>query len=175
METKNSRVDEYGRYQLDTDEAVELILQDKDISGCFFLDDEDVLLYNTHVRNILGTEPLKLYAKENLTFEEFHAKQQNTWFIPWEYTLLEMREELLSLCDSDVERNRIIAEYELFEKYELIELLRFMKYFSDIVKRNNLVIGVGRGSSVSLYSLYLLGIHRVDSIRYKLDYSEFFK
>jgi len=175
METKASIIDEYGRYQLGTEEAIELLLQNKDIDGCFFVDEEDVLLYNANVGKVLGSEKLKMYEKESLSFEDFHARLQSSWVTPWEYTLLDMKQELISLCETDVERDRVNAEYQLFEKHEMIELIRFMKYFMDIVQRNSLVIGVGRGSSVSLYSLYLLGIHRVDSIRYGLDYSEFFK
>ena len=40
---------------------------------------------------------------------------------------------------------------------------------------NNVVMGVGRGSSVASYVLYLLGVHKIDSIKYNLDYREFFR
>jgi DNA polymerase III alpha subunit len=35
--------------------------------------------------------------------------------------------------------------------------------------------GVGRGSSVASYCLYILGVHKVDSIKYELDIHEFLK
>jgi DNA polymerase III alpha subunit len=34
---------------------------------------------------------------------------------------------------------------------------------------------VGRGSSVASYVLYLLGVHRIDSMFYDLDPSEFLR
>jgi DNA polymerase III alpha subunit len=35
--------------------------------------------------------------------------------------------------------------------------------------------GVGRGSSVSSYVLYLLGVHRINSMYYDLDVGEFLR
>jgi DNA polymerase III alpha subunit len=43
------------------------------------------------------------------------------------------------------------------------------------MRSNNIVWGVGRGSSVASYVLYLLGVHKVDSIKYGLDIREFLK
>ena len=38
---------------------------------------------------------------------------------------------------------------------------------------NKIVWGVGRGSSVSSYILYLLGVHKVNSIKYGLNITDF--
>ena len=57
----------------------------------------------------------------------------------------------------------------------MIDLLRWLKYFVDTMRSNNLTWGVGRGSSVASYVLYLLGVHKVDSIKYKLDLKEFLR
>jgi DNA polymerase III alpha subunit len=43
------------------------------------------------------------------------------------------------------------------------------------MRDNNIVWGVGRGSSVSSYVLYLLGVHRVNSLYYDLDIHEFLR
>jgi DNA polymerase III alpha subunit len=45
----------------------------------------------------------------------------------------------------------------------------------DVFNKNNIVHGVGRGSSTSSYVLYLLGVHFIDSIKYDLDINEFLK
>ena len=50
-----------------------------------------------------------------------------------------------------------------------------VKILVDVSKENNIVLGVGRGSSVASYILYLLGIHKVDSLAYNLDIKEFLK
>ena len=44
-----------------------------------------------------------------------------------------------------------------------------------VIKDNNIVYGVGRGSSVSSYILYLIGVHRVNSLKFNLDIKEFLK
>jgi len=43
------------------------------------------------------------------------------------------------------------------------------------MRKNNLVWGIGRGSSVASYVLYLIGVHKVDSVKYNLDIKEFLK
>jgi DNA polymerase III alpha subunit len=43
------------------------------------------------------------------------------------------------------------------------------------MRENDIVWGVGRGSSVASYILYLIGVHKVDSIQYGLDFNEFMR
>jgi DNA polymerase III alpha subunit len=43
------------------------------------------------------------------------------------------------------------------------------------MRANNILWGVGRGSSVASYVLYLIGIHKIDSIKYELSIDEFIK
>jgi DNA polymerase III alpha subunit len=50
-----------------------------------------------------------------------------------------------------------------------------LKYIVDTLRDNKIIWGVGRGSSVSSYVLYLLGVHRIDSLKYQLDYREFLR
>jgi DNA polymerase III alpha subunit len=57
----------------------------------------------------------------------------------------------------------------------MIPVLTTMKYVVDTLRANNIVWGVGRGSSVSSYVLYLIGIHKIDSVKYDLPIDEFFK
>jgi DNA polymerase III alpha subunit len=40
---------------------------------------------------------------------------------------------------------------------------------------NGIIWGVGGGSSVASYVLYKLGVHRVDSLYYNLDVTEFLR
>jgi DNA polymerase III alpha subunit len=57
----------------------------------------------------------------------------------------------------------------------MIIVLKAMKYLVDTFRENNIVWGVGRGSSVASYALYLIGVHKVDSVKYELPITEFFK
>jgi len=63
----------------------------------------------------------------------------------------------------------------LFKSHAMMDVLQFLKYMVDTLRENNIVWGVGRGSSVASYVLYLLGVHKVNSIKYNLDPTEFLR
>jgi len=63
----------------------------------------------------------------------------------------------------------------LFQERNLFDLLRYLKYLVDTLRSNRMIWGVGRGSSVASYVLYLLGVHRIDSLFYQLDAREFLR
>jgi DNA polymerase-3 subunit alpha len=50
-----------------------------------------------------------------------------------------------------------------------------MKYLVDTLRKNNIVWGVGRGSSTASFVLYKLGIHKIDALHYNLDIAEFLR
>jgi DNA polymerase III alpha subunit len=70
---------------------------------------------------------------------------------------------------------RVTEELTLFAQHNMIPLLKYLKYLVDTMRKNNIVWGVGRGSSVASYCLYLIGVHKIDSIKYSLDIKEFLK
>ena len=115
------------------------------------------------------------YAFTDMTVEEFDAMKQNSWHMPEEYKSLDIAEYILSLCDSDAKLQRCGEELLLFQERNLFDLLRYLKYLVDTLKSNRMIWGVGRGSSVASYVLYLLGVHRIDSIFYDLDAREFLR
>ena len=57
----------------------------------------------------------------------------------------------------------------------MILMLKTMKYIVDTLRTNNVVWGVGRGSSVASYVLHIIGVHKIDSVKYNLPIEEFFK
>ncbi len=99
---------------------------------------------------------------------------KNKWFIPDDY-YPNLTEMLYGMCDSEEQRDRVSQELELFIKHGIYDVLYVMKYIVDTLRANNIVWGVGRGSSVASYVLFLIGIHKVDSIKYNLPIEEFFK
>lgn len=101
--------------------------------------------------------------------------KQGTWYIPDAYKNLDIAEHVLNLCKTDAELQRVGQELLLFQERNLFELLRYLKYLVDIMKENRVIWGVGRGSSVASYVLYLLEVHRVDSLHYDLDPTEFLR
>jgi DNA polymerase III alpha subunit len=81
----------------------------------------------------------------------------------------------LELCVTDAELQRVGEELLLYQERDLFDLLRYMKYLVDVMRTNHVIWGVGRGSSVASYVLYLLGVHRINSMFYDLDLREFLR
>lgn len=99
---------------------------------------------------------------------------KNNWFIPKEYKDMDIEGFLIEHCPKE-NYNRLQLELDLYKKHNMIPVLKTMKYIVDTLRSNNIVWGVGRGSSVSSYVLYLIGIHKIDSVKYNLPIDEFFK
>ena len=116
-----------------------------------------------------------LFTDSDMTVAEFDAVKQNSWHMPDEYKHMDIAEHILSLCDSNARLQRCGEELMLFQERNLFDLLRYLKYLVDTLRANNMIWGVGRGSSVASYVLYLLGVHRIDSMFYDLDPSEFLR
>ena len=115
------------------------------------------------------------YAFTDMPVEEFDQFKQNIWYMPEEYKNLDIAEHILSLCDSDAKLQRCGQELLLFQERHLFDLLRYLKYLVDTMRSHNMIWGVGRGSSVASYVLYLLGVHRIDSMFYDLEPTEFLR
>ena len=87
---------------------------------------------------------------------------------------MDIAEYLIDICPRE-NRERLISELDLFRKHNMIIVLKSMKFLVDTLRQNNIVWGVGRGSSVASYALYLIGIHKIDPVKYNLSITEFFK
>lgn len=115
------------------------------------------------------------YVGDELSVEEFDHRNQSNWFMPDEYKQLDIARHVLDLCKTDAELQRVGAELLLFQERNLFDLLRYLKYLVDVMREHRLIWGVGRGSSLASYVLYLLGVHRIDSMFYDLDPQEFLR
>jgi DNA polymerase III alpha subunit len=91
------------------------------------------------------------------------------------YKQMDIAEHVLGLCHSESELQRCGQELMLFQERDLFDLLRYLVYLVDIMQENQVIWGVGRGSSVASYVLYKLGVHRIDSLHYDLDPTEFLR
>lgn len=164
-----------------TDKYGQQIFSENDICDLLFTDPDRKLknvLITTQLPNILELEnfpSLKTYVVDKSTVSDFDLRNQNSWFMPDKYKKLDIVEYILSLCTSDIELERVGTELILYQERNLFDLLRYLKYLVDTMRANNIVWGVGRGSSVSSYVLFLLGVHKIDSIKYELPITEFLK
>ena len=114
-------------------------------------------------------------AMQVMSVEDFDHRNQGRWLMPDEYKQLDIAEHVLGLCESEAALQRVGEELLLYQSRNLFDLLRYLKFLVDVMKSNNLIWGVGRGSSVASYVLYLLKIHRIDSLHYNLDIAEFLR
>ncbi len=171
------KIDEYGYVGRSVDELTELLRINPtlDISNLACIDPEK---HNTSVKDLfLEINKLKNWNSldRNIIPSIFHYKNQQTWEMPEEFKKLDIEDLLIKSCKNDVERTRISNELKLYKEFNLINLLRYMAYLVDILNKNKIILGVGRGSSVSSYVLYKLGVHKIDSIKYNLDIKEFLR
>jgi len=128
------------------------------------------------VENIPDIDSIvKQYHEPDIDVDEFHRSNQQQWLMPAEYKNLDIAKYVLDLCKTDVELQRVGEELLLYQERDLFDLLRYLLYLVDTMRENNVVWGVGRGSSVASYVLYLLGIHRVNSMYYDLNPREFLR
>lgn len=115
------------------------------------------------------------YRSSNLTIENFDAEQSSNWFMPEEYKTLDIAKFVLDQCQTQEELQRAGEELLLFQERELFPLLRYLKFLVDTMRKNNIVWGVGRGSSVASFVLFLIGCHKINSLYYDIPISEFLK
>lgn len=124
---------------------------------------------------LLGYTALIPYVEMDIGVEEFDRRNQQEWWMPEKYQNMDIVKYILELCQTEPELQRCAQEILLYQKHGLIDLLRYLKYLVDIMNTHDIIWGVGRGSSVASYVLYKLGVHRVDSMYYQLDITEFFR
>lgn len=114
-------------------------------------------------------------ALESLSVAEFDAVLQADWFMPDSYKNLDIRQFVLDKTTTVEQQRRVIEEFEQFEQRNMLNVLRWLVYFVDTCRSHNILWGAGRGSSVASYVLFLLGVHKIDSLKYELDWKEFLK
>ena len=120
-------------------------------------------------------ELIRYVERDDIMTNVFDQEHQARWHMPEEYKNLDIAEYVLSLCATEAELQRCGEELLLYQERDLFNLLRYLKYLVDLMTENRVIWGVGRGSSVASFVLYKLGVHRIDSIYYKLDVGEFLR
>ena len=168
------KTDSVGQIVLDEADLINLIMQGRDlesVGGTLVDDSVDIEAAAYWLEQV----PKMTYWSEPSSQEVFDHVQQSTWHMPEEYRTLDIAEHILKMCNSEDKLQRAGQELLLYQERGLFDLLRYLKYLVDIMKENHVIWGVGRGSSVASYVLYLLGVHRIDSIYYELDPAEFLR
>lgn len=170
-------VDDWGRVLLAPDTLMEALYAGVDVAQVpVQREDELTLIYNAMCEQFDKTRHM-LRLAEPLAHspDDEHVMRADAWRTPELYASIDVRDHVLAFCESDVECDRVRQEMDLFEARGLLPVLRACIWLVDHFRSNNIVWGVGRGSSVASYVLFLIGVHKIDSIRYGLDIKEFLK
>ena len=123
-----------------------------------------------------GFDKLQKYIPLDVDQKTFDGVCQGEWFMPQEYKELDVYSFVMNKAGDDLaELERVEEELAQFKVRGMTNLLRYMIYLVDFMRENNIVWGVGRGSSVASYVLYLIGVHKINSIQFGLDWREFLR
>jgi DNA polymerase III alpha subunit len=106
---------------------------------------------------------------------DYDAACQSNWNMPDEYRTYDIVDWLYCKCSTIEQKNRVTEELTAFAERDMMLLLKWLKYFVDTCEKERVVWGIGRGSSVASYVLFLIGVHNIDSIKYNLDWQEFLR
>ena len=169
------KYDHLGVAYTSTNELCDLLYQNPnvDISKIFV---DNPYKYNDAVKRFYVDLPtLKRYINQDITVEQFDKKNQISWSMPDEYKNMDIAQWLLDQCKTQDELQRVGTELLLYQERDLFPLLKQLKYIIDTWRKNNIVWGVGRGSSVASYVLFLIGVHKINSMYYDLDIAEFLR
>lgn len=155
--------------QADETTGIEILYRNRTLHDVAFYDDI-VTQYNTVAQELDLPEIIG----------EQHIDQQ--FNIPQHYKEIDVEEfivKLIPLREDQTDKlehlKRVEEELALYKARNLYPVLQLMIYIVDAMRKHGVVWGVGRGSSVASYVLYLIGIHKIDSIKYDLNIREFLK
>jgi len=171
---EKTKINDHGDVIFSEEDVIDLLYTnpDFDISKLYL---KDIEKYSQSLKDlgidlpVINTAP----KRENPTDFDRHNCEQ--WHMPEKYYKINVLEWLLDRCQNDEEKLRVQTEYDLFEKKNFIRVLQFLIYFVDTLRANNVVWGVGRGSSVASFCLFLIGVHKINPLLYNLDITEFLR
>jgi len=167
------RADKFGNPVYQEQDILELLYRDKvDFLDQILVENSPEISKFENNSNISFKKIDDLF--DGLTVEEFDRVCQQDWFLPDDYKNMDIEGYLVHVCPKE-NHQRLTEELQEFRSRDMLPLLRILKYLVDTFRENNIVWGVGRGSSVASYALFLIGIHKIDSIKYKLDWREFLR
>jgi len=168
------KMTELNEIVVDENDLVEGLLQGKNAKYIVTKDAEKIDSYN-HFCTLFKFDDQIDYETPADTNDKYSYKNADNWWMPDEYRNMNIIDYLLEKTNNEEQYQRVVEELTLFEERNMFPMLKFLVYMVDQLKHNNILWGVGRGSSVASYILYLIGVHRIDSIKYDLDYKEFLR
>ncbi len=168
----------FGEIVLHSDDLCDLIMRGRDITTMDGATVDTALDLERLINSVQDPGSLLTWTfpeQSDIAVPEFDLQRQSRWFMPENYREMDIAQHVLDLCGNEAQLQRAGEELLLYQERGLLDLLRYLRYLVDTMTQHNVIWGVGRGSSVSSYVLYLLGVHRIDSMYYDLDVREFLR
>lgn len=166
------RIDKFGQPIYSEEDIVDIYMKNHGAKFKYIFTDSNI----DDITLELNSKPKIIKFKEqDISIQEFDTINQNNWFMPKEYLEMDIAKWVLDQCNGDAELQRAGDELLKFHERDMFNLLRYLKYLVDVMRENNVVWGVGRGSSVASFVLFLIGIHKVNSLYFDLPIEEFLK
>ena len=166
------RLDQYSNPIFNEQDLIDALYSGQKLSADLMAELNSDIAQLEHVSGIHFKAPL--ISNTTLSVAEFDQVMQKDWFMPEEYKTLDIIEHVMSACPAE-NQERAAEELQAFTERNMLDLLRWLKYFVDTCTKENILWGVGRGSSVASYVLYLIGVHSIDSVKYNLNWREFLR
>lgn len=158
--------DSRGLAQLSDQGIIELAYQDKINGSLFEWQDKTSQQQFDQVCKYLDCWPV---AQSNGLVEN------RDWFTPIEYQTIDLRNYVLARCKNQQQKDRATFELDKIEQLGVQHIFLHLIYLVNLWRSKNRVWGIGRGSSVSCFVLYAIGLNKINPLDYDLDYREFFK
>lgn len=177
MELDTKYLDDYGNVIFKEDYLFNLLYNgESDLSRFIGLDTPAIRKHNQYSKKFDQEDKcIPIYQPPETPLRDYDREYQANWLIPDKYKKMDLLDFLVGKCKTETEIQRVANEYAEYEKFNMIPVLKLLVYLVDVMRENKVVWGVGRGSSVASYILYLIGVHKVDSIKFNLDIHEFLK
>ena len=167
-------LDKFKRHMTDETVGIEMLYNNKSFANTEFVESADIKLYNENCA--------EFDIEEVQILTEIDFDRINTYLIPQHYKDIDVDDYVKQLVPltttldtKSVGLARVDMELAEYRSRNLYPVLKVLIYIIETMRKNNLVWGIGRGSSIASYVLYLLGVHKVNSIKYNLDIKEFLK
>lgn len=163
---------DYGHQVYEEEDLISVILSGQSIDGLDAINCDKFIASSEEFSQDPG---IKKYVEPSMALDVYHCSRTAHWNIPEEYKNLDIISRIQHKITNEEQAIRVAHEYSIMEQINCLPFIRAVVYIIDSLREKNIVWGVGRGSSVSSYILFLLGVHSVDSLKYKLPFDEFIK
>lgn len=173
-DNRNMLKDMYGQIVYNENDIMELYLRNTELTFNAPILAESDIQFDPEL-NLDSIPKIIKYVESTISVEDFDSSCQDNWHFPEEYKNFDIAQYILDQCTNEEELQRAGKELLLYQERGMFTLLKYLKYLVDTMRQNNIIWGVGRGSSVASFVLFLLGVHKINSLYYDLDIDEFLK